>query len=139
MVSSNCARSSTEKNAKGWATREESGLAGTNQSGNLVISPDKPGPYANPDTTTEVHTGGPADQNVRNSIVDPTVNWHVHPSGITATHNWVQEPSSADRAAAISGAINIVMGARNGTVYFYNSSNSAPLQMSLKNFMKGSQ
>jgi RHS repeat-associated protein len=45
---------------------EESGLAGTDASGNLVISPDKPGRYGNPDTTSELHPGPPADQDVRN-------------------------------------------------------------------------
>jgi RHS repeat-associated protein len=116
---------------------EESGIAGTDAKGNLVISPDKPGPYANPDTTTEAHTSGqPVDQGVRNSIAKVAVAWHIHPSGRTATHEWVQPPSAADREAAIPGAINIVVGARNKTVYFYGSSGSV-IHISLKKFMGG--
>lgn len=115
---------------------EESGVAGTDVNGKLVISPDQPGPYANPDKTTEAHTSGhPADQNVRNSIADVTVSWHVHPSGRTATHDWIQPPSDVDKRQAIPGAINIVVGAGNKTVYFYNS--SSVVHMSLKQFMGG--
>lgn len=115
---------------------EESGVAGTDVNRKLVISPDKPGPYANPDTTNEAHTSGPVDQNVRNSIANVTVGWHIHPSGTTATHNWNQPPSAADRSSAIPGAINIVVGARNKTVYFYGSSGPV-VHMKLKDFMGG--
>lgn len=112
MASLNASNAPTADDTKG-GFHEESGVAGTDTSGKLVISPDKPGPYANPDTTTEAHTSGqPVDQNARNSIANVTVGWHIHPSGTTATHEWNQPPSAADRSAAIPGAINIVVGAR---------------------------
>jgi hypothetical protein len=116
---------------------EESGIAGTDVNGKLVISPDKPGPYANPDTTNEAHTSGqPVDQNVRNSIANVTVAWHIHPRGTTATHEWNQPPSAADRAGAVPGAINIVVGARNKTVYFYGPSGPV-VHIKLRDFTGG--
>jgi hypothetical protein len=122
--------SPTEDDKKG-GFHEESGIAGTNTSDKLVISPEKPGPYANPDTSSEAHTSQkPVDQNVANTIAKVTVSWHVHPSGSTATHTWNQPPSAGDRQGVVPGAINIVVGARNKTVYFYDSS-SPPVQMDL--------
>jgi len=114
---------------------EESGVAGTTAAGALVVSPDKPGPYGNPDTSDHLSTTHKAvNQSERDSIANVTVMWHVHPSGQTATHNWKQGPSVADRRAAVTGPINIVVGARNRTVYFYNGGNMN-LHMSLKQFM----
>jgi len=114
---------------------EESGVAGTTTSGALVISPDQPGAYSNPDTSNHVSTNHTAvDQDQRNSIANVTVMWHIHPNGQTKTHNWNQPPSDQDRKAAVPGPINIVLGARDKTVYFYNSGNMN-LHMSLHDFM----
>jgi RHS repeat-associated protein len=115
---------------------EEYGVAGTNASGGWVVSRDKPGPYANPDTADHVSPSGkPANQDVANSIVNPQVNFHVHPSGTTATHAWAQRPSAADKAAALPGRINIVFGARDNKVYFYNNSGVIGNPMKLKDFL----
>jgi hypothetical protein len=114
---------------------EEGGIAGTNAAGGLVISPDKPGPYSNPDINPDAHTNHtPVDAAVRNSIATVTVNWHVHPNGQTATHMFGIEPSGADHTYAIPGAINIVVSTRDHNVYFYNGSSSVQ-HMSLKKFM----
>jgi RHS repeat-associated protein len=114
---------------------EESGVAGTTTAGALVVSPDKPGPYSNPDTSDHASTTHTAvGQDQRNSIANVTVMWHVHPSGQTATHNWNQPPSGQDRSVVVPGPINIVVGARNKTVYFYDGGNMN-LHMSLKQFM----
>ena len=80
-------------------------------------------------------SGKPANQEVANSIVDPRVVAHVHPSGTTATHSWVQGPSAADRAAALPGQINIVFGARDHKVYFYNNAGDIGKPMKLKDFL----
>ncbi len=115
---------------------EESGIAGTNAAGGLVVSPDQPGAYSNPDTSNHVSTTHtPVDADARNSIANVTVMWHVHPSGTTATHGWVQPPSAQDQSVVVPGPINIVVGAGNRTVYFYNGSSNVQ-SMSLKNFMK---
>ena len=118
---------------------EEGGIAGPDKSGNLVVSPDKPGPYANPDVSkTADTTHNPANPDTRNSITSVTVNWHVHAAGSTATHNWKQPPSPVDRSHAISGAINVVAGAGNNRVYFYDNSRIIG-SMSMKDFMRSSQ
>jgi hypothetical protein len=114
---------------------EESGVAGTNAAGGLVVLPDKPGPYSNPDTSNHVSTTHtPVDQDQRNSVSTFTVFWHVHPSGSTATHAWAQPPSAQDQSVVVPGPINIVVGAGNKTVYFYNGSSNVQ-HMSLKQFM----
>ncbi|HKT48621.1 MAG TPA: hypothetical protein VJP87_13945 [Candidatus Acidoferrales bacterium] len=121
---------------------EESGVGGEAVSGNWVNSPGKPGPYFNPAidpvaTMDEI----PADQKLRNRIARPEVFWHVHPAGIvklgTLTYFWEQAPSDLDRAAAAPGAINIVIGARDQTIYFFNCEGPV-LTLSLEDFLQGS-
>ena len=116
---------------------EEYGVAGLDASGKWVVSRDRPGPYANPDVTKHVSPSGkPADRDVANSIVDPRIAFHVHPSGITAAgHRWIQPPSDVDKAAAIPGQINIVLGAGEKKVYFYDSSGDIGKAMKLKDFL----
>ena len=83
----------------------------------------------------------PADQKLRNRIARPEVFWHVHPAGIvklgTLTYFWEQAPSDLDRAAAAPGAINIVIGARDQTIYFFNCEGPV-LTLSLEDFLQGS-
>ena len=115
---------------------EEYAVAGTNASGDWVVSRDEPGPYANPDKADHVSPSyRAANQEVANSIVDPRVVAHVHPSGETAMHNLAQGPSPADRAAAVPGQINIVFAARDHKVYFYNSAGNIRKPMKLKDFL----
>lgn len=120
---------------------EESGVGGEAGSGGWVNSPGKPGPYYNPAinrlaTMEEL----PANQHLRNMIAQPEVFWHVHPAGTVKvgafTYYWEQAPSDVDRAAAAPGAINIVIGARDETVYFY-SREGPILTLSLQEFLTG--
>jgi hypothetical protein len=115
---------------------EEYGVAGTTASGGWVVSRDQPGPYANPDSSSTVSPSyKPKDQALANSIVSPEAFFHVHPSGATGTHSWAQPPSKVDLGSAVPGKINIVFGAGNSKVYFYNSSGVIGKPMSLKSFL----
>jgi hypothetical protein len=116
---------------------EEYAVAGRNEYGDWSISKDKPGAYANPDTNTVVTPSGvPRDQNLANSITDPQVFAHAHPSGVTAAGNgWKQPPSGQDKSVALPGVINIVFAAREGKVYFYNSAGVIGKPMKLKDFL----
>jgi hypothetical protein len=50
-------------------------------------------------------------------------------------HYWAQPPSAADKAAALPGQINIVFGAGDKKVYFYNRSGVIGKPMKLKDFL----
>jgi RHS repeat-associated protein len=129
--------SPTEDDVNG-GFHEESGVAGKNGSGGWVDSPDKPGPYANPDVDKEAHISRvPLDQKVANSIVEPKVFYHVHPGGVTPNgKGWRQPPSKdSDIPNAVKGKINIVFAAREGKVYFYNTSGVIGKPMNLANFL----
>ena len=120
---------------------EEYAVAGLNEFGDWMISKDKPGAYANPDAPGVVvssPSGQARDQNLANSMTDPRVAAHVHPSGVNAAGNaaWIQPPSPTDRSLAIAGQINIVFAAYDHTVYFYNSAGNIGKPMSMKNFIK---
>jgi len=72
--------------------------------------------------------------------------WHVHPSGtetastgdFTIQINGFRQPPSqdVDMPRANSGMINIVVGARDQKVYFYNQSGVIGKPLSLNDFMK---
>jgi hypothetical protein len=62
--------------------------------------------------------------------------WHVHPKG-GGDVSFVQSPSDADKQNATLRT-NIVVGAENKKVYFYNTSGVIG-EMSLKDFMKGAK
>jgi hypothetical protein len=120
---------------------EESGVGGETASGAWIDSFGKPGPYFNPAvdrvaTMEEI----PADQNLRDEIAHPEVFWHIHPAGVvrvgTLTYFWEQAPSDLDRVSAAPGAINIVVGALDHTVYFYNRRGPV-LTLSLEDFLRG--
>ena len=141
MASVNASDSPTADDTQG-GFHEESGVAGTDGSGGLVISPDKPGPYSNPDVQDHAQTTHHAvDEIQRNNMASITVMWHIHPSGQTRTHlfgskDGSQGPSDQDRRAWVPGPITLVVGARDRKVYFYDGSKEV-LQMSLKKFMGG--
>lgn len=63
------------------------------------------------------------DQGTANSQVNglPNLVVHVHPAGTSGSNIWRQSPSPADRAAALPGVSNVVVGAGNRTLYFYDS------------------
>lgn len=119
---------------------EEGGQWGTTTSGKTHVAPAVPGPYSNP-----------ADKN--KPSMDPSVSvnpsqkqnwqsfdgtWHVHPAGTVVdangTHSFKQVSSPVDRKNATTG-INIVVGAKDRQVYFFNNSREIG-HISLKQFMK---
>lgn len=108
---------------------EEGGVAGTDASGQWVVSRDKPGPSGNPDVDKDLPMKKAPADNKADSIIDLRVFFHVHPNGRTAAGNsWTQPPSEVDKgvaadvekAAAAAGGqtgasappINIVIGNR---------------------------
>src|ERR1019366_4147158 len=64
---------------------------------------------------------------------------HIHPKG-GGDRSFVQGPSAADlKFAGQSSAINLVVGAADKKVYFFNGSGVIGSPMKLKDFMGGSQ
>jgi len=113
---------------------EEGGVAGTDiKSGALIVSPAKPGPVSNPGDKDAHLDVGNAVNPALNQQMMPQVEWHVHPKG-SGDRQFVQPPSGADKANAVFKT-NIVVGAGNNRVYFYNST-GVVREMSLKQFMK---
>jgi hypothetical protein len=116
---------------------EEYGVAGLDASGNWVVSRDQSGDYRNPDTAHSVSPSGKsANHDTAHSIIDPRVFFHVHPSGKTEKHEWVQPPSKVDEAAAIPGKIYLVLAAREKQVYFYDNQGIIGKPMRLKDFLR---
>jgi hypothetical protein len=116
---------------------EEGGIWGTTTSGNTVVVPAQPGPYSGPnDTTAHIDPGNSANPALKDNLQSVDGTWHVHPKG-GADKGFVQPPSAQDKANA-AASINIVVGAGNKRVYFYNST-GVTREMSLKDFMKEPQ
>ena len=119
---------------------EEGGQWGTTTSGTVSVAPAVPGPAhlavvggAHMDPAKSV------DPNVKNNWQSLDGTYHVHPSGSIADANgtksfFVQGPSGRDIKQA-RGGINIVVGASDKKVYFYNSNGAIGKPMKLKDFM----
>jgi RHS repeat-associated protein len=133
----NASNSPTADDKKG-GFHEESVKWGTDASGNVIVSPSVPGAYAPPGTNpnTNFTPANPqTDQNL--STVDAFA--HIHPKG-GGDRSFVQGPSAADlKFAGQSSAINLVVGAADKKVYFFNGSGVIGSPMKLKDFMGGSQ
>jgi RHS repeat-associated protein len=133
----NASNSPTADDKKG-GFHEESVKWGTDASGNVIVSPSVPGAYAPPGTnpTTNFTPANPqTDQNL--ATVDGFA--HIHPKG-GGDRSFVQGPSAADlKFAGQSSAINLVVGAADKKVYFFNGSGVIGSPMKLKDFMGGSQ
>ena len=100
---------------------EEGGVWGTDiKSGEVIVSPAKPGPVSNPGDKTAHLDVGNAVNPALNQQMMPQGEWHIHPKG-SGDRQFVQPPSGADKTNAVFKT-NIVMGAGNNRVYFYNSS-----------------
>ncbi len=98
-----------------------------------LILPAVRGKYAVPGQNPEIDPGNsvhPPDPNTVNSL---DILYHVHPRG-GGDRTFVQPPSAVDIRNAVAPT-NIVVGAANKRVYFYDSS-GVIRQMSLKQFMK---
>ncbi|MBI1764493.1 MAG: carbohydrate-binding protein [Acidobacteria bacterium] len=127
---------------------EEGGQWGLDASGNQAVVPAKAGSVSNPqkDSTATIKTGDPANSADAGRIVNLQGTFHIHPKGevvigpgpgviggTTTTYNFNQPPSSVDIGNATTN--NIVVGARDKTVYFYNNSGQRgtfPLNQFLK-------
>src|SRR6266852_5120103 len=121
---------------------EEGGQWIVTADGKIVPVPAKPGP-ANPKIEGGAHVV-PSDAvspSLKDNAVDLGGTWHVHPSGTLTeekgnarnTKNFNQPPSAKDIKEAGSG-MNIVVGARDKMMYFYNNSGLIAKPMKLKDF-----
>jgi hypothetical protein len=125
---------------KSGGYHEESVKSGTDASGNVIVSPSVPGPYAPPGTNP--HTDfTPANPKTDEGLVTVNVFAHIHPRGAGGDQTYHQYPSAADIdfAKGTGNAINLVVGAGDKKVYFFNGSGQIGKPMKLKDFMGGSQ
>ena len=101
---------------------EEGGMWGPSDTGGLLVIPAKPGPYSKQgDKTATVDEGIPADPKMlEHSTGELGGKYHIHPKG-GGDYGFVQPPFDGDHKNASPG-INIVVGAENRMVYFYDSS-----------------
>jgi RHS repeat-associated protein len=116
---------------------EESVKSGVDSSGNVLVSPSVPGPYALPGENP--HTNfAPVDPSIDARMTDVTVFAHIHPRGAGGEGTYNQFPSAADIdfAKLAPNAINLVVGAGNNKVYFFNGSGRIGKPISWKDFMK---
>jgi RHS repeat-associated protein len=121
---------------------EEGGTAGTTAKGNEVVVRAAPG-QANmemkPGTKASIDTNKPADPSTVPAGYKPNVQFHVHPAGRVDGMIFGQAPSTGDKAGAVTDSqlgikTNYVLGARNNTVYIYNSSGTVVATFPLDKF-----
>ena len=100
---------------------EEGGLWG-NINGVETVAPAIPGPVSTTSATTvSMSTGDAANPAVSSSQMQSVDGqYHVHPSGVSGGRGFNQPPSQQDYNLGVFGT-NIVVGARDRTVYFYNT------------------
>ncbi|HJU84174.1 MAG TPA: RHS repeat-associated core domain-containing protein [Holophagaceae bacterium] len=118
---------------------EEGGIWGKNDKGATLSVPAKPGPLSKPgDATAQVEEGNSVNPALRDSLVTLDGKYHIHPAGVrvtgAVTTSFVQPPSPQDIANAEAG-INIVVGAGNNRVYFYNNTGIIR-EISLRDFLR---
>lgn len=127
---------------------EEGGQWGLDANGKQAVVPAAAGAVSNPqvDKTATIKTGVPANPADAGRIVNLQGTFHIHPKGevvigpgpgviggTTKIYNFEQKQSNVDVGNATTN--NIVVGARDKTVYFYNSSGprgTFPLNQFLK-------
>ena len=101
---------------------EEGLLWGYDSKRKLIIVNSVPGPYVDPSNINNkkisMALGIVENEELKNTIVDYEGGAHIHPSGTKNGYGFVQEPSGIDKYNA-AFPTNIVVGARNKTVYFY--------------------
>jgi RHS repeat-associated protein len=134
MNALNASNSPTADDKKG-GFHEESVKWGTDASGNVVVSPSVPGAYAPPGTNP--HTDfTPANPATDQKLATVGGFAHIHPKG-GGDRSFAQGPSPEDLkfAGMSSGPINLVVGAADKKVYFYNGSGAIGKPMKLKDFM----
>jgi RHS repeat-associated protein len=129
----NASNAPTADDKKG-GFHEESVKWGTDASGNVVVSPSVPGAYAPPGTNPNTNFT-PANPATDQKLVTVDGFAHIHPKG-GGDRSFVQGPSAADlKFAGQSSAINLVVGAGDKKVYFFNGSGVIGKPMKLKDFM----
>ncbi len=111
---------------------EEGGIWGITTAGKLVVIPAKSGKSVQCGDGVKVYItpGEAANPALDADLATVLGEWHVHPSGC----NFIQPPSAADIETAIE-AINLVIGARDKVVYFYNPREITGTEK-LKSFLK---
>lgn len=149
--------SPTSDDKKG-GSHEEGGIS-YSKDGKETVAPATPGAYKDVKQpgVAEIDPYKAADPALQKpGNVQASVDWHAHPSAEvvetsgaksepgtvvfggtvkTQTSNFTQPPSPADRNAANPGTLHVVIGARDKTVYVYNSS-GVVCKESLKEFNK---
>jgi hypothetical protein len=117
---------------------EEGGMWGISTDGKLLIIPVIAGAAhlicsAEP-TTLDI--GKAINPALQTNLASIQGEWHVHPSGISEDGrcDFVQQPSATDISVAYADT-NIVIGARDKIVYFYNSK-GVTSKLKLKEFLK---
>jgi RHS repeat-associated protein len=115
---------------------EEGGIWGKDIKGDPVPVPALPGPAASPGTDNAAHIQvmNSADPSLKETLASIDGQWHVHPSGSNAAGYFRQGPSGVDTNGSIL-PINIVVGAGDRHVYFYDNTGLIGKSMTLKSFM----
>ena len=121
---------------------EEGG--GKNKDGQEVAVPAAPGPVVDPrkQGQANIDVEKSADPNLRASVTNVEGQWHVHPEGVVVEGNKIssfnQGPSTGPGQDVSNGHynINIVVGAADKKVYFYNTSGQIGEPIKLKDFMR---
>ena len=127
----NASNAPTADDKKG-GFHEEGGQSITTTSGAIEVHPAVPGAAYSPGASSvDINLSNlvkPIDSNTTASV---DIKWHIHPAGETVTttkikggtrtdtFNFAQPPSDRDKENAFH-PINIVVGARDKTVYFYD-------------------
>ncbi len=132
-------------------SHEEGGVAGKDANGNQIVVPAEPGKFKDVKNQGNVSMNPfkAADPSQQGKVQEPPdVEWHVHPAATNTTMTvdaatgttklttaaFTQAPSPGDILNS-TGRLNLVVGARDKTVYVYNTSGPV-CQESLKDFNK---
>jgi hypothetical protein len=149
MASVKASDSPTADDKKG-GHHEEGGMWGIDDQGGLMVLNSKPGRAVDMNTAAavEIFLGDFSNPGLTKHVVTLTGAWHVHPSAVewrtsalsglhVKVREFEQPPSDVDIAEAVCN-INIVVGARDGVVYFYDAK-GVFFTEALDHFQKGPQ
>jgi|ERR1035438_6060205 hypothetical protein len=120
---------------------EEGGIWGLTANGKVIVIPAKAGPTnAKCGDGASIDIGDAADPSLSAYLVTVLGEWHVHPSGVQqgkngGTCHFIQSPSHVDIANTMGNPCNIVVGAADSVVYFYDST-GVTKKVKLKEFLK---
>jgi hypothetical protein len=114
---------------------EEGAVWGPDASGNIIVVRTLPGPTWKPgDANAVVNYEKLAKPELLSKLVDLIGKFHIHPAGNSQT-SFLQSPSMGDKSSNFLLSVNIVVGARDRQVYFYNSGGVTG-QTGLVNFLR---